>query len=73
MLIRPTFVVLSYEPRVIMYGRVSSVRLSSFGYSGDDIQENEMGGACGTWGRGEKEKNIQGFGGETSRKALFKT
>jgi hypothetical protein len=32
-----------------------------------------MGGACGTWGRGKKEKNIQGFGGETSRKALFKT
>ena len=52
--------VLSYEPRV-MYGRVSGVRYSRFGYSGDDIGENEMGGACGTWGRGEKEKKRTGF------------
>jgi hypothetical protein len=56
-----------------MYGRVSDVRHSRFGYSGDDIRENEMGGACGTWGRGAEEKNIQDFGGETWGKALFKT
>jgi hypothetical protein len=56
-----------------MYGRLSSVRHSGFGNSGDEIQENEMGGAYGTWWRGEKEKNIRGFGGETLRKALFKT
>jgi hypothetical protein len=42
-------------------------------YSGDETQEKEMGGACGTWGGGEKEENIRGFGGETLRKALFKT
>jgi hypothetical protein len=31
--------------------------------SGDKIDKNEMGGACGTYG-GE-ERFIQGFGGET--------
>ena len=31
--------------------------------SGDKIEQNEMGGACGTYG-GE-ERRIQGFGGET--------
>jgi len=32
-------------------------------YSGDQINKNEMGGACGTYGR--EERCIQGFGGET--------
>jgi len=32
-------------------------------YSGDQIEKNEMGGACSTYG-GE-ERRIQGFGGET--------
>ena len=32
-------------------------------YSGDQIEKNEMGEACGTYG-GE-EKCIQGFGGDT--------
>ena len=32
-------------------------------YSGDQIQKNEMGRACGTYGR--QEMCIQGFGGET--------
>jgi len=31
--------------------------------SGDQIEKNEMGGACGTYA-GE-ERRIQGFGGET--------
>ena len=31
--------------------------------AGDNIQKNEMGGACGTYGGGEK--CVQGFGGET--------
>ena len=59
MFIRPTLMFpSSCEPRVIMYGRVSSVRQSGFffWYLGDSIQENKMGGACGTWGRGEKDK-----------------
>jgi hypothetical protein len=30
---------------------------------GDQIEKNEMGGACGTYG--EEERSIQGFGGET--------
>jgi hypothetical protein len=32
-------------------------------YSGDQIEKNEMGGACSTYG-GE-ERCMQGFGGET--------
>jgi hypothetical protein len=32
-------------------------------YSCDQIKENEMGGACGTYER--QERCIQGFGGET--------
>jgi hypothetical protein len=39
-------------------------------YSSPDIirqvKANEVGGACGTHGRGEK--NVQGFGGKTRRK-----
>jgi len=31
-------------------------------YSGDQIEQNEMGGACSTYG--EVERLIQGFGGE---------
>ena len=31
--------------------------------AGDKIEENEMGGACGTYG--ERERCAQGFGGET--------
>jgi hypothetical protein len=31
--------------------------------SGDKIEKNEMGGACSAYGG--KERNIQGFGGET--------
>ena len=31
--------------------------------SGDQIETNEMGGACSTYGG--KERCIQGFGGET--------
>jgi len=29
----------------------------------DKIKKNEMGGACGTYGGGER--GVQGFGGET--------
>jgi hypothetical protein len=32
-------------------------------YSGDQIQKNEMGEACGRYGR--QERCIEGFGGET--------
>jgi hypothetical protein len=32
----------------------------------DQIKENEVGGACGTRGRGEK--GVQGFGGKAQRK-----
>ena len=32
-------------------------------YSGDQIKNNEMGGACGTYGR--EERCIQGSGGES--------
>jgi hypothetical protein len=32
-------------------------------YSGDQIKKNEVGGACSTYGGGER--CIQGFGGET--------
>ena len=35
-------------------------------YAGDQIEKNEMGGACSTYG-GE-ERCIQGFGGKTQRK-----
>jgi hypothetical protein len=39
-------------------------------YSSPDIirqvKANEVGGACGTYGRGEK--SVQGFGGKTRRK-----
>ena len=31
--------------------------------SGDKIEKNEMGGACSTYGGGER--RIHGFGGET--------
>jgi hypothetical protein len=40
----------------------SIVNLAEY-YSGDKIKENEMGGACGTYG--EEERYIQGFDGET--------
>jgi len=32
-------------------------------FSGDKIEKNEMGGACGANGGGER--RMQGFGGET--------
>jgi hypothetical protein len=32
-------------------------------FSGDKIEKNEKGGACSTYGEGER--HIQGFGGET--------
>ena len=32
-------------------------------YSGDQIKKNEMGRACGTYGR--QDRYIQGFDGET--------
>ena len=35
-------------------------------YSGDQIEKNEIGGACSTYG-GE-ERFLQGFGGKISRK-----
>jgi hypothetical protein len=44
--------------RSLMY----SVLLTQY-FSGDKIEKNEMGGACGAYG-GE-ERRIQGFGGET--------
>jgi hypothetical protein len=31
--------------------------------AGGKIEENEMGGACGAYGRGER--RVQGYGGET--------
>jgi hypothetical protein len=31
--------------------------------AGGKIQKNEMGGACGSYGRGER--RVQGYGGET--------
>jgi hypothetical protein len=41
-------------------------------YSGDENQEKEMGGECGTWGRGEKEENIQCFSGVILRKTFLR-
>jgi len=35
-------------------------------YSGDHIKKVEMGGACGMYG--EKERRIQGFGGQIQGK-----
>jgi hypothetical protein len=32
-------------------------------YAGGNIEKNEMGGACGAYGRGER--CVQGSGGET--------
>jgi hypothetical protein len=40
-----------------------------FNSSGDQIKENVMGGACGTY-EGEK-RCTQGFGGNTERKRLL--
>jgi len=39
-----------------------SILLTKY-FSDDKIEKNEMGGACGTYGRGER--CMQGFGGET--------
>jgi hypothetical protein len=36
------------------------------GNSQKSIKENEVGGACGTYGRGEE--SVQGFGGKAQRK-----
>jgi hypothetical protein len=35
-------------------------------HQADKIKENEVGGECGTYGRGEK--RVQGFGGTARRK-----
>jgi hypothetical protein len=35
---------------------------------GDQIKENEVGGACGTHGR--REKIVRGFGGKARRKEI---
>jgi hypothetical protein len=43
-----------------------SVKMFSNYYLGDQIEKNEMGGACSTYG-GEK-MCMQGFGGETGGK-----
>ena len=32
-------------------------------FSGDQIEKNEIGGACSTFGR--EKRHVQGFGGET--------
>jgi hypothetical protein len=42
---------------------VISVVLNTKYYSGNQIEKNEMGGACSTYGG--KERCIQDFGGET--------
>ena len=40
--------------------------------SGDQIEMNEMGGACSMYG--EEERHIQGFGGETwGKETTWKT
>jgi len=42
---------------------VSNKSVEAKRHSGDEIEKNEMGGACSVYG-GE-ERRIQGFGGET--------
>lgn len=40
-------------------------------FSGDQIKENDLGGACGSWDGGEgveREKIIRVFGGKTWKK-----
>jgi len=41
---------------------ITSLLLTKY-YPGDQIEKNEVGGACNTFG--EEERGIQGFGGET--------
>jgi hypothetical protein len=47
---------------VVQLGTSYLVILSKY-YMGGEIKKNEMGGACGTYGR--QEKCLQGFGKET--------
>ena len=46
-------------------GALSLVLLTKY-YSGDQIEKNEMGVACSTYGG--RERSIHGFGGETRGK-----
>jgi hypothetical protein len=56
----------------ILVAIFDSVRMLSNYYSGDQIEKNEMGGACSKYG-GEK-RCIQAFGGETGGKeTIWKT
>ena len=48
--------------------RVKCLVLLTKHYSGDQIEKNEMGGACSTYGGGEN--CILGFGGETGGKEI---
>jgi hypothetical protein len=41
----------------------TTVDLASQYCAGGKIEKNEMGGACGAYGRGER--RVQGYGGET--------
>ena len=54
------------DPTTCIFDKIISLE-DNFYYcyycSGDQIEKNEMGGGCSTYG--EEERYIQGFGGET--------
>jgi hypothetical protein len=53
---------LTYKEIIENYANPGSSLPAKY-YSGDQIKKNEMGRACGTYGR--QERCIQGFGGKT--------
>ena len=50
-------------PHRACYGTALSLLLHVYTCAGGKIEKNEMGGACGAYGAGER--NVQGSGGET--------
>ena len=61
-----------YEGRIIPYLTVSESVLLIQCCSGDNIEKNEMGGACSAYG--EVERCVEGFSGEESvKKTTWKT
>jgi hypothetical protein len=51
----------------LVCGDISWIKLHSKHYCGDQIDENEIGGACGTLGRG-RQKFIENFWGGRGQK-----
>ena len=50
---------------IICLTKIFSIHVTQY-CSGDKIEKNKMGGACGMYG--VEERRIQGFGGETKGK-----